>query len=302
MSDNTIKLENGIEAKRGGRYTYKDSSGINQYLDIFYVDQDKAYRASDNKTVVLTPTASWTHELGDGPWQKFHKNGSERIVLSKDTWNEIRVAEEIEVFDYEQYAFVSNRTGEITKRLIKPVIKNEEKSLNNLSEKVVKNKMSTNSTLEMLKEAGIDAAKMVGANQANEIITAGIKKALQAMGLEHEFLESDAGHKLIKTLSPLVIHYAASTQAEFIDNFVGENASENIKEGCKFAVQASLNEIMGPLIEHLVPLLKDLATMGASSIATAAKSGFSNTKSDESEKIVDGVKELMENKKKAKAR
>lgn len=295
-----IKLENGVEANFGGRYTFQDKeTGEKNLLDIFYVDQEKAYRAADQETFVLTPTASWTHELGDGPWQRFHKNGIKRIVLSKQTWNEVKIAEEIEPFDPETYEIISNLTGKVVEKLEReePESKKEKKkkkNLDNISEKVTKN-MSTNNTLDMIKEAGIDAAKMAGANQANEIITAGMKKGLGALGLTNEFLESEAGHNLMKLIGPLGIHYVASTQAEYIDNLIGSNASENIKEGCKFATQAAIGDVIGPLMEFLVPMLKELATVGVNSIASAGSASNPEAKED---KGSNAVAQLLKNKQK----
>lgn len=293
-----IKLEGGTPAKFGGRYVFNDQSGNKQHLNIYFTDKDEAYRATSPSTTVLTPTANWTHELGDGPWQRFHKNGGKEIVLSKDTWNEIKQADEVEVFDPQTYGFVSNVTGEIVDYLPKPN-KTEEKKLDNIGEKVaakMSEEKTKNSTLEMVKEAGFDAAKMVGANQANELITQSLKKALQSMGLTHEFLESEAGHKLMKIIGPLAIHYAADTQAEFINGLVGQNASDHIKEGCKFATQAAIGDVMEPLLTFIVPTLKELATMGIENLAASAKAPIGAISDTENESIED----LMKEKEKAK--
>lgn len=303
-----IQVEGGEVAKFGGRYKFKDENGNPQYLPIYYVEEDKAYRCNNKDTVVLTPTASWTHELGDSPWQKKHKQGIRKIVLAKIAWDEIKVADEIEVFDPENHTLVSNVNGQITEqvqRVEQEKPKDIDKKLENISEKVAQ-KMTEdkkNTTLDMIKEAGIDAAKMTGANQANELITGALKKALKSMGLTHEFIESEAGHRLMKILGPLAIHYAADTQSEFIDGLVGKNASENIKEGCKFATQAAMGEIMEPMLQFIAPLLKDLASMGASGIAQAAKTGFSTPAGAVEEKVEenDAVSTLLKEKQKVSA-
>jgi len=298
MNQEEVKLENGVVAKLGGRYAFMDN-GVQRYLEVFYTEQDKAYRASDNDTVVLTPTSSWTHELGDGPWQRMTKNGTKRIVLAKDTWSEIKLADEVEVFDPESYAFVSKRTGNVVEYKTRPepkTTKENNKNLDDISEKVAK-KMTTNSTLDMLKGAGIDATKSVGANQANELITSGLKRGLVAMGLPQEYIDSEAGHRFLKILGPILIHYMADSQADFIDGLIGDNASNNIKEGCKFATQKAMEDVMEPFLEFVAPLLKDLASMGANSIGSAVKTGLTAPVESKSS---DAVQELLKNKEKAR--
>jgi len=275
--DKVIKLEGGEEAELGGRYTYRED-GEEKYVYLYYVNKDQAYKSNNNDTVVLTPTANWTHELGDAPWQRYHKQGTDKIVLSKATWSEVKVADEIENFNPEDFSFVSNRTHEVVEYLERPAEpQNPEKKLDNISEKVAK-KMSedtSNTTLSMFKQAGIDAAKMAGANQANELITSTFKKGLAQFGLQNEFIESEAGHKLIKLMGPLIIHYIADTQGEMIEGFLGENAPEHIKEGCAFATEAAMGDVIQPLMGIMLPLLKDLAATGVNSLASAAKGGFS---------------------------
>lgn len=302
--DTSIKLEGGVEAKLGGRYTYSED-GITKHLYIYHVEKDQAYQSNDNNTVVLTPTANWTHDLGDGPWQRYHKQGTEQIVLSKDTWNEVKVADEVQNFNPADFSFVSNRTNEVVDYLERPAEPvDPDKKLDNISEKVAK-KMSEdnqNSTLSMLKQAGVDAAKMAGANQANELITSAFKKGLLQMGLTHEFIESEAGHKLMKLLGPLAIHYLADTQSDFIESTIGENATERIKEGCTFATQAAMGDVIEPLMMIMVPLLKDLATTGASSLASAAKGGFTAMAgATEEAAAADPVADLVAQKAKATA-
>ena len=305
--ETSIKLEGGVEATLGGRYTYTED-GESKLLYIYHVEKDQSYQSNDKNTAVLTPTANWTHDLGDGPWQRYHKQGTEQIILSKATWTEVKVADEVENFDPENFSFVSNRTNEVVDYLERPLEIpkiDEEKKLDNISEKVAK-KMSednTNSTFSMLKKAGVDAAKMAGANQANELITSAFKKGLLQMGLTHEFIESEAGHKLMKLLGPLAIHYLADTQAEFIENTIGENATENIKEGCQFATQAAMGDVIEPLMMIMLPLLKDLAATGASSLASAAKGGFAATVGAvaESAAVSDPVADLVAQKQKATA-
>lgn len=299
MSQIEEKLENGVTAKLGGRYCYEDN-GRQNYVDVFYTEQDKAYRAVDRETVVLTPTASWTHELGDGPWQKFHKNGAKRIVIAKDAWSEIQHADEVENFDYEKYGFVSKRTGQVTHYLDKPEPEvAEEKKLDNISEKVAK-KMTTNSTLDMLKDAGIDATKSVGANQANELITSALKKGMLAMGLPKEYIETEAGHRFMKIMGPIAIHYMADAQSDFIDNMIGENASDNIKEGCKFATQKAMEDVMEPFLEFVAPLLKDLASLGMNSASAAVKNGLAAPVEEKAPKA-SAVEQLLKQKDKAKS-
>lgn len=293
-----IKLEGGVVATLGGRYTFKDSNNVEQHVYLYYTEKDQSYRSNDPTTAVLTPTANWTHDLGDGPWQRYHKQGTKQIVLSKDTWLEIKQADEVDNFDPQTYTMVSNKTQKVVETIEKQIDKNSksDKKLDKISEKVVQ-KMSenTNSTLDMFKDASIDALKMVGANQANELIVSGLKKALMSMGFTHEWIESEAGHKLLKTMGPLVIHYVASTQSDFIDNLAGENASENIMEGCKFAVQAAMGEIMQHALVHIKPLLTDLASLGANAAKNAFKAPIGAV--DET----DGVAELLKQKTKSKA-
>lgn len=265
--DTTIKIENGVDAKLGGRYSFTDN-GQKKSLYIYYVDKDEAYDTKDKETVILTPTPNWTHELGEVQWQNFHGQGVNQIVIAKDTWNEVSVADEVEVFDAADLSFTSNLTQEKVDYLEKPVPSDPKKKLENITSKVKKDSKMTdeNSTLSMFKEAGLDAIKTTGADQANEVITAGIKKMLNGMGLTNEFLETEKGHQLLKTLGPVLIHYAASTQEDFIDNLIGEGSAENIQEACSLATKAALTNIASEMMQHVAPLLKDLAKMGAGSL------------------------------------
>jgi len=300
-----IKFDNGTVAKLAGRYKFEDDDGNDQYLKIYTVEKDVALKPKDRETYVLTPTLHWTHQLGDKQWQALHKEGSKSIVLHIDPWEigPIKEANEIEVFDYAQNAYVS-KSGDIFK-IIKTTKDNSSKtnSFDEISEKLKEEKKymsNTNSTLDMIKVAGIDAAKTVGAAQVNGMVTSAIIKGAESLGLPSEFLESENGKRVLALLGPLAIHYAADTQAEYIDNLIGDNASENIKEGCKFATQAALQDVMEPLLEFLVPLLKEIASAGAATVGNVAK-GI-GTPAATSSPATDKVQELLNKKTKVAAK
>lgn len=286
-----IKLKGNVPAKLGGRYHYKDGNGNNKYLHIYYVEKDEKYEAKEKETVVLTPTANWTHDLGDGPWQRYHKNGKEQIVLSKDTWSEIKQADEVEVFNFEDYGFKSNRTGEVVDYLPRP-----EKTLEQIGEKVanMSEEKPRNKTVEMLTQAGLTAVKTAGANQVNELITQAGQKALMAFGVPEEYVKSEAGHKLMKVLGPIAIHYAVTAHGEMIDRMLGEGKAAMIQQGCELATQAALNQVMDQIMELVVPTLQELASVGME----AAKDSFatpSAEKDGEESKVQESsaVKELL---------
>ncbi len=292
----TEKVEGGEETKLGGRYTFRDG-GEDKHVYIYYVEQDKKYESTDKETVVLTPTASWTHELGDGPWQRMHRQGVKKIVLAKDAWNEIKVADEVENFDPENYSFTSNKTGDIVEYLEKPPEEKKEskKKLNKISEKVAKDMSEDNSTFNMFKNASLDAMKEIGADEANALIATGIKSGLASFGLTNDFLESENGTKLIKAIGPLVIHYATTAYGEQIDNLVGENASEHIQEACHLAAKETFKQVVRPALEGLKPMLGELASMGAKSVKSVAKSTTSPGALEE-----DPLKDLVKQDAKAK--
>lgn len=131
MKDNQteIVLDNGKSvAKLGGRYCYDSSRGGRKYLKLFYVDTDVEHTTEDPKVKVLTPTREWAHELGDGPFQRDEKEGVQADILSKDIWDDIAKADEIEVFDPEKRAFV-NKEGEITDYLPEEDNRREERTI-----------------------------------------------------------------------------------------------------------------------------------------------------------------------------
>lgn len=304
--DTKLNLEGGTIAEYGGRYAFVDDNGDQKYMNLYFTEHDKAYRSTDPKAVVLTPTSQWHNELGPAPWQRMVRNGQDKVVLAKEIWEQVKKAEEIEVFNPETNEIVSNKTGDVVDYISRPQTKKaklSEETLETISEKVSQmSEEEETTTLNMLKAAGIDAAKTVGANQANELITSNLKKALHSIGLSHEFIESEAGHRLMKIIGPLAIHYFADTQSKFINEMVGPNASKNIKEGCKFATQAAMGEVMEPMLMFLVPLLKDLASMGVQSIASAAKGTSEAALLEEDEKEESGVGALLKQQAKEKVK
>jgi len=300
-----IKFENGTVAKLAGRYKFEDDDGNDQCLNIYTVEKDLALKPPKNKeTYVLTPTINWHHQLGEEQWKALHKEGNKSITVHNDLWEKgpLYKANEIEVFDYAQNAYVS-KDGQIFKIIKTTKETGSNISLDEISDKLKEEKKymsNTNTTLDMIKEAGIDAAKTVGAAQVNGVITAAIIKGVKSLGLPDEFLESENGKRFLALLGPMVIHYAADTQADYIDNLIGENASENIKEGCKFATQAALQDVMQPLMEFLVPLLKEIASAGANTVSNVAKGIGTNAAA--TAPASDKVQELLSKKTKVTAK
>lgn len=273
-------LEDGKVGNFGGRYVWVED-GEQKSLDFYWVESNEAVGTKDRAAISLIPTKSWTHEFGPEPWKARHKEGIRRVFVEKKVWERLAEAGEMQEFDYDRYGFVNKLTNTFIGVERPQKAEQKKKSLEDISQKVVNKNMSTsnttlstsNTTLSMLKSAGVDAAKLVGANQANEIITSSIKSGLAKFNLKSEFLDSELGTMVMKAAGPILIHYLADTQAETINNMLGQNAAANIKEGCKFATQANMQDTLQPLIAFLIPMLKDLASLGASSIASAAKTG-----------------------------
>jgi hypothetical protein len=258
MPNKFMNMNSGCEAKLGGRFLF--SSG-GKYMNIYHVERDDTESTYDPTTKVLVPTKSYASDLVSTRLVYHYNNGIRNVVIHKDVWEKIRIAEDVELFDHARGVFATE--AETSKSNIQIEITNTK------APTIKENKMNTNSTKEMMTQAALDGAKLVGANKANQLIVDACSKALEKAGVPKEMAEADMAQTVAKLVGPIVIHYLADTQGDTIDNLIGENASVRIKEGCKFATQAATMDVMEPLLAFLLPLLKDLASGGFNKIVNA---------------------------------
>ena len=249
-----MKMTDGSSAKLVGRFNLPNS----KRLLIYTVDINRACSPlSNTETTCLVPTAVHRSNLNDQVFVKYSNSGIKNLVFHQDVWEAAKAADEIEIYSNITKQFYNNETQ---------LKQSEEQSTLEQNHKEESNKIMTekksNSTMNMLTQAGLDAAKQVGAGKANEVLTEALKKGLKAAGVPDQYVESQLGLVAMQLLGPAGIHYLAETQAETIDNMIGNGSAERIKEVCKFATQSVAVDYMQPLMAFAIPVLKELASNG----------------------------------------
>lgn len=283
-----IMLDGGTVAKLGGRYCFPNQ----YYIDIFYVEKDIKYTSTSGDVKILTPIRSWAEELTSTNLKKSFDNGKRGVVVCKDIWEQLRLADDVEKYNNRTSRFIGALDGYIDEndddeegddwedddwedddKEDLDLYEEVEMANNNGKTELIMKKITTenkSSTMTMVSQAAIDAAKLTGAKKANEVIVGAITAALEKAGIPREFSEDEYAQVILKLMGPILIHYLADTQSEVINNLIGENSANRIKEGCKFATQAATAEVMEPLIAFMVPLLKELASGGLNTVISAA--------------------------------
>lgn len=287
-------MQDETAARLGGRFTFEEDS-IQHHLKIYYVDEDKPYSPKEGNYAILTPTSSWAHDMGTDSFKRHQRGGIDGIIVHKDVWDKIRLAEEIENYDHATDRWISNLDSidpqPADEKAAEPIEVTDQETPKEKKETV--KKMSDESTIGMVGKAALDGVKLVGASQANEAISKFAIKGIQATGVvPDEFLESEAGKLLIKFVGPIMLHWFASTQGEMIDGIITDGSAEKIKATCQLATQAVTAETIEPLIMFLVPLLKGLATGGLDALVkddpvpAAAARGLGAAQSDPIKDII----------------
>jgi hypothetical protein len=260
-------MRDGTAAKLGGRFAFDESDGSRQSIKIYYVDEDKPYSPEKGNYTCLTPTSAWAHDMGTESFKRHARAKLDGIIVHKDVWEKIRIAEEIENYDYSTDRWISNLDSVDPQPAKIQTAETVDKQDTDKQFKKEKKMSDETGTMGMIGKAALDGVKLAGANQANEAIAKYTIKGIRATGLlPDDFLESEPGRLLVKFLGPVLLHYFAQTQSEMIDNLITEGASTKIRDTCKLATQAVTAETIEPLLMFLVPLLKGLATGGLDSL------------------------------------
>lgn len=244
-----IVVSKDITAKYGGRLRLEDD----KYLHIYCIDKDvttdENFSTSEKNTKILVPITKYKNEISYENFVSFvNEKNTNKLVLSKTIFEMFKQADDCEYYDYENKCFrILPNNNEIVEKF-------------DLDQK--EKKTMSDTTLSMIKNASIQAVKSEAAKEANAAITANVKKALKLANLQTEFFDTPVGTQLIQLLGPSLIDYIALYQEEAINSMLGKNASKRIREGCKLAMEESLKDVIGPLIKFVLPMLKDLASMG----------------------------------------
>jgi hypothetical protein len=255
-------LQSGETAKLGGRALLPG----NKFMNIYHSERDQEDGSNFHNVKVLTPTKQHASELVSSRLLRLHNDGYRAIVIHKSIWEKIRIAEDVELYNPKTGLFTSEETGLFTSEEKERTRTKATKKTTPKKEIKIKENMDTITTKEMLTQAALDGAKLVGANKANELIVDACSKALTKAGVPEELATDEMAQTLFKLVGPIVIHYLATTQEEAIDKLIGDSASERIREGCQYATQAATMDVMEPLLAFLLPLLKDLASNGFNSV------------------------------------
>lgn len=110
-------------------------------------------------------------------------------------------------------------------------------------------------TKDMVVDSLKTGALVVGATEAERLILDRVKAALGET--YPELAKHPLAEETIKILAPIVIHHFATTYAGSIPG------APHIATACHYATQGNIQRNMTTIVQYVLPLLGDLAKLGA---------------------------------------
>lgn len=152
-----------------------------------------------------------------------------------------------------------------------------------------------NNTLNMIGNAGKNAAKRAAAAQANEILLQGGKAILaKLLGIPMEMLDGEGADKVARLLIPIAVHIGADQYSKFVRD--AGIAPDTLKAGAALATEKAAEDVIEPIMAMAIPMLKEVAKLGKAAMANMADSAESAgaLSASEERNIVDEVERVSE--------
>lgn len=111
------------------------------------------------------------------------------------------------------------------------------------------------STKDMIIEAGVEGVKAGAAAKLAESMVDGVQRTFHENLYVQMALTNPVGRWAARLVLPIAFYFLACSMPKMV-----MVDAEKVKSVCWYAHQGNMTLIVGPIIERLVPLLKELAT------------------------------------------